>query len=48
MTKTSTLRPAENLVDLSDTSSDFYNEKALSKIFRKLKEEPLIPLGATS
>ncbi len=26
-------------------SSDFYNEKALHKIARRLKEEPLIPIG---
>ncbi len=24
---------------------EFYNEKALSKVFRRLKEEPLVPIG---
>jgi len=28
-----------------DSNSDFANEKALHKVFRKIKEEPLIPLG---
>ncbi|KAM0335517.1 hypothetical protein ACHAQA_000565 [Verticillium albo-atrum] len=29
-----------------DENHEFYNEKPMSKIFRKLKEEPLVPLGA--
>ncbi|KAF8541681.1 hypothetical protein BDD12DRAFT_916555 [Trichophaea hybrida] len=28
-----------------DSNTDFYEENRLSKIFRRLKEEPLIPLG---
>ncbi|KAK3319965.1 hypoxia induced protein conserved region-domain-containing protein [Cercophora scortea] len=28
-----------------DSDPDFHNEKALSKVVRRLKEEPLIPLG---
>ncbi|CAM1504690.1 Fc.00g022810.m01.CDS01 [Cosmosporella sp. VM-42] len=28
-----------------DDDQGFYNEKALHKVFRKVKEEPLIPLG---
>ncbi|KAM0287034.1 hypothetical protein ACHAQH_000719 [Verticillium albo-atrum] len=29
-----------------DENHEFYNEKPMAKIFRKLREEPLIPLGA--
>ncbi|RBQ88365.1 hypothetical protein VDGD_20647 [Verticillium dahliae] len=28
-----------------DENHEFYNEKPMAKIFRKLREEPLIPLG---
>jgi hypothetical protein len=28
-----------------DSNPDFHNEKALSKVVRKVKEEPLVPLG---
>ncbi|KAH7313506.1 hypoxia induced protein conserved region-domain-containing protein [Stachybotrys elegans] len=28
-----------------DENDDFYNEKPMQKVFRKLKEEPLVPLG---
>ncbi|PHH81964.1 hypothetical protein CDD82_7451 [Ophiocordyceps australis] len=29
-----------------DGNDDFYNERSMQKVLRKLKEEPLIPLGA--
>lgn len=28
-----------------DSNKDFYNEKALQKVVRRIKEEPLIPIG---
>ncbi|KAI8684974.1 Respiratory supercomplex factor 1, mitochondrial [Fusarium keratoplasticum] len=28
-----------------DSDQDFYNERPMQKVFRKIKEEPLIPLG---
>ncbi|KAM7220814.1 Hypoxia induced protein conserved region domain containing protein [Rhypophila decipiens] len=28
-----------------DENSDFYNESGIQKVFRKIKEEPLIPVG---
>ncbi|KAK0648842.1 hypoxia induced protein conserved region-domain-containing protein, partial [Cercophora newfieldiana] len=28
-----------------DSNEDFYNEKALQKVVRRIKEEPLIPIG---
>ncbi|KJZ78151.1 Altered inheritance of mitochondria protein 31 [Hirsutella minnesotensis 3608] len=28
-----------------DGNQDFYNERPMQKVFRKLKEEPLVPLG---
>ncbi|KAK5659298.1 hypothetical protein OQA88_1391 [Cercophora sp. LCS_1] len=29
-----------------DSEEEFYNEKPIRKVFRRLKEEPLVPLGA--
>ncbi len=34
-----------DLLTCSSQRRDFYNEKALQKVFRRLKEEPLIPIG---
>ncbi|TQS34221.1 hypothetical protein Golomagni_05404, partial [Golovinomyces magnicellulatus] len=28
-----------------DNDADFYNERPMQKVVRKLKEEPLVPLG---
>jgi hypothetical protein len=43
--RTSFLPPNSNLLDQANPTSDFYNEDRASKIFRRLREEPLVPLG---
>ncbi|PNY29847.1 Respiratory supercomplex factor 1, mitochondrial [Tolypocladium capitatum] len=30
-----------------DDNQDFYNERPMQKVFRKIKEEPLVPLGTS-
>ncbi|KEY68365.1 hypothetical protein S7711_01143 [Stachybotrys chartarum IBT 7711] len=39
------MMPGRPLPSSFDGNDDFYNEKPFQKAFRKLKEEPLVPLG---